>query len=483
MLFRFFRKGNQKFERFSQRMWEVDLQQVWWGKRLGYRLAQVVALLAHQFRRDQILLRASALTFTTLLGIVPLVGVLFSFLKGFGLHEKVLPEILAYVTAQNQDAATILSDLGENVVNYIDQTNVTALGFVSLMVIVLSVGSLLQACEHAFNFIWQVHRQRPILVKIRDYTFILIITPLMLFIGLSMRQAFSGLAVQPLFIVREAFTALLGPYPALRESAGYWFSSLNGLAIFGYGSLQLLPFVVLICLFTFIYIYAPFTRVPFGAALAGGIFGALLWQGAYQAYIEFQFGMVRYNKIYGTLASLPFTLMWIYMSWVILLIGAELAYVLHSLESYRVLKRLDEPSPACRERIAVRIMTRVIRGFQEGQPVLLPKLADSLEIPEPLTDEVITQLEQAGLVIRASDAAEGRPDRILPSRPANELNINDVLSAVRDDGVMYSLPMDEKDRAAHEYLEQRQQAIEQQGGNILFTQMLEPPPPALPESD
>jgi len=431
-------KGRNAAQFFARELWSADLAAMSYPRRALFRLVQFVALLAHHFRQDQILLRASALTFTTLLSLVPLVGVLFALLKGFGLHTRLLPRILSYLTAGSTELSRVLEGLAANVQTYIDQTDVTALGFVSLLVIIASVGGLMQAAEQSFNAIWHVHRDRPFFVKLRDYTFMLIITPVIFFMGLVIQRGFSDAGLRPLLIVRESFEALLASYDHLNASAVYWLSSLDTLAAFGFSTLQLLPLLLIWLLFSLIYVYAPYTRVPISSAMAGGLVGALLWSGAYWGYIQFQVGMVRYNRIYGTLASLPFSLLWLYISWTILLVGAQVSYVLNSLESYRQLRRIHSPSPACRERLAARLMAVVGMSFQEGKPATLETLAESNATPEPLADDLLTQLEKAGLLLRFQQIDEGS-DRFIPARPLDRITLHEVVEAVRHDGEEFDL--------------------------------------------
>jgi membrane protein len=147
---------------------------------------------------------------------------------------------------------------------------------------------------------------------------------------------------------------------------------------------------------------------------------------------------VRYNRIYGTLASLPFSLLWLYISWAILLVGAQVSYVLNSLESYRQLRRLHSPSPACRERLAARLMAMVGIAFQQGQPATLETLAEDNATPEPLADDLLTQMEKAGLLLRFQQTDELNA-RFIPARPLNMITLHEVVEAVRHEGEEFDL--------------------------------------------
>jgi membrane protein len=453
--------GTSEF--FRRGIWEVDLAPMWAPTRFAMRICQFFALMYRSFFTDQVLLRASALTFTTLISIVPLIGFLFAMLKPFGLHRTVLARMLDYLTAQSEEMKRALESMAVNVEQFLDQTDVTALGFFSFLVIVMAIGSLLKASEESFNAIWHVHRSRPFFVRLRDYTFIVIITPMLFFAGFALQRGFSDAGLTPLLIVREAFEGLLTSYDRLYASSSYWLSSLDTLATFGFSTLHLLPLVVLWMLFTLVYMYAPYTRVPVVAGLAGGLVGATLWFVAYSFYIQFQVGMVRYNRIYGAFASLPFSLLWIYFSWVIVLMGAQVSYVINNLDSYRQLRRLDNPSPACRERLAVRLMTIIARCFREGKPISQEALAHMNQVPEPLVDDVLMQMERANLLLRV----QANPDSdilYLPSRPNDRITIEEIINAVRNDGDRLILPhdasfdrvdasLDARDRALKAHLE------------------------------
>lgn len=423
-------------EYFRRDVWRVELATLPWPKRMLVQVVQFVSFIVANTMNDSVFLRASSLTFTTLLAVVPLVGIVLAVLSGFHLEQSI-NAVLSRLTAGNPEIERVLLDLSHNALAILKDTNFAAVGAVSIVVIFSSVLSLLYSIESSFNTIFHAASERPIAAKLRDYTFIVIVTPLLLILGLSLMAGLSdatvGAWLQRLDLVRRGTEAVLHPYPALNDAAGFWLVSMDQLAAFGFSTLRLFPLLVVWLLFTLLYTTLPYTRISIRAAFGGAVLAGTAWQFAYGGYLTFQFGLARYNKIYGSLATLPFFLMWLYVSWVIVLIGAEIVNATQTLEGHRARRRLLKPSSVSVERVALRMMVALTERFEHGGGATsIQELARRLDLPEHFLHAIARTLDEAQLLVIRRDEEEA--SWIVPARPPHRISVQHVLDAVRKNG-------------------------------------------------
>jgi membrane protein len=355
--------------------------------RFLFRLLQVSFLVGKGFLDSKIFLRASALSYTTLLSLVPLLAFVFSILKGLGVDEKVRPLVMEKIAAAQQPVA---EKLAEYVTNHIANTSVTALGAVGLVTLLYTVIKVLSTVEASFNDIWGVSQGRTWLRKLSDYTSVMVIAPVLLVVAISVSTYLqanpfftSGVTVTAWRVV-TAILAKLGPY------------ALTWVA------------------FTAFYAFMPNTVVRFGPALGGGIVGGTMWQLAFLAYTKFQVGVANYSMIYTSFAALPVFLMWLYISWVIALFGAEVSFAIANLETYKRHLENFRPSPEAREKVALRVFFEVAYAFHRGQtPPDAERLARVAGIPVRAVRDVITSLVDVGLLseVRVVKAAGYQPGK------------------------------------------------------------------------
>jgi len=276
-------------------LWEMDATDKPWWRRALINQGQILALVVRGFISDGCMLRASALTFTTLLSLVPLLALVFSVLKGFGVQNELEPLLLEQLAVGGGAAVT-------KIVEYINNTNVARLGSYGLIFLIVTVLTLLSNIEKSFNSVWGVVETRPMLRRFTDYFSVVTIGPLLVVVAISMT---STLKSQQLVIT-------LIKYEYLGEVLLFMF--------------EILPFMVMWLVFAGLYLFMPNVKVSPRAALIGGVFGGTLWQLSQWGYLNFQVGVARYNAIYGTMAALPILMVWIYLSWMIVLLGLEMTY-------------------------------------------------------------------------------------------------------------------------------------------------------------
>jgi len=368
------------------------------SKAKAIHAVRVVAMAGHGFLDDHCLLRATALAYTTLLSLVPLLAVAFSVAKGFGVHEQIRPLVLNWV-AMNQ------KEVVEKIIIYIERTNVKALGVIGLAFLVWTTIKVLGTIEASFNEIWGVKRSRSLYRKFTDYVSVLVISPILLLAGMGASAALQSSSVAH-YVLSIAF--------------------LGRLMQFG------LVYVTSWIAFTAIYIFMPNARVRLFPGLIGGIVAGSVWQGAFWLYTTFQVGMAKYGAIYGTFAALPIFMIWLYVSWVIVLLGAEVSWAMQNVRHYWEQRRSEGASFATREAVALRAMVAVAVAFhRDGAALTVDEIGDRLEAPSHLLLETLQTLTAKGL---CAEVVGPSGPAFQPARPLEKIRPADVIAAVREHG-------------------------------------------------
>jgi len=394
---------------FTGGIWEVDSSRMSTLQGAMLRLLQMAVVVIHDFRRDNCLLRASALTYTSLLSFVPLLALMFALLKGLNVQNTLQPYILEKLAVGSQD-------LVHAIVGYINNTHFGRLGMIGLLALVATVIALLSNIEESFNHICGVRETRSMFRKFADYSSVILVGPILLVAAISMTTTLES----QLFIQKLLDMAFLGDVTYLL--------------------FRVIPFVVMWLAFTALYIFMPNVRIRIGAALIGGVIGGTLWQLAQYGYVNFQVGVARYNAIYGTMAALPVFMVWLYVSWVIVLLGLEITYVSQNLRAIRRERQGSEFSMVTRELAALALLLQVSRGFQfKDTGVTIDRLAEELRLPLRFASGVLDELMMLGLVVRVQDGdTEGR---LQPASAPETLTVIDVLKLLRDQGKESELPV------------------------------------------
>jgi membrane protein len=381
-----------------------------WGDTLEQR-GSIGRVLAHVQRylygliRDmfsgQITLRAMSLVYTTLLSIVPLIAFSFSVLQGFGVHNQLEPllyELLKPLGDQGAEITTQVIDLVDNVKGGV-------LGGISLAFFIYTAVSMVQKVEESFNYVWYVTKPRSLSRRLTEYMIVLLIGPVIIVIALGMIASLRSNSLVQLFLTNEA----IGPILVATS--------------------KLTPYVLVTAVFTFMYMYMPNTRVRFKAALIGGIAGGFIWASISVIFATFVVYSTRTQLIYSGFAVAIITLIWLYLNWLVLLIGAQLAYYIQNPAFLRIGRREPRLSNAMRERLALNIMLLVGRAFRDSeQSVTVGDLGRQLRIPSITMAPVIIALDEGGLL-----AATEKED-LLPGRDMSTIRLDDILAVVRVHG-------------------------------------------------
>ncbi len=389
----------QRVRRFLQQdLWTLDASKRAPAQGYGVRVLRWLVFLVDGLQKDNVFLRASALTYATVLSIVPFLAVAFSVLKGLGFQNtELMRELLMRLAAERQVVV-------DQIIEYVNNTNVGALGALGASFLVLTVISLLSNVENAFNTIWQAGHARPLARKAADYISVSLVFPVLMVVAISI-------------------TATLQNNVLVQDILSYSVASRIYLFL-----LKLTPFMAVWAALTFLYAFIPNTRVNLGAAFLGAVAAGTAWQVAQWVYVEFQVGVARSNAIYGSFAQLPIFLVWLYLSWVIVLIGAEMSYTFQNYSAYASEAKYRDLRHRERERIALAVLVSMARSLYKGEPPPTQRqLAETLALPHSLIVTIVDNLTQAGLAARLDHPREVP---LALTRAPDDLRVTDALDAL-----------------------------------------------------
>ncbi|BDQ32829.1 YihY/virulence factor BrkB family protein [Pseudodesulfovibrio portus] len=400
----FDRASRQVKTHFSEGIWVRNTVDTPIYIRLWRSTWRLLYLVGFGFASNQTIIRAAALTFTTILSIVPFLAVAFSISKGFGLQntEFIRTLILKLTTGR--------VEVADKIIEYIDRTNVQALGWVGVATLLFTVFSLVGTTEKAFNTIWNVRKGRSPWRKVADFFPVILICPLVLIIASSF-----NISLQQ----QEMVSGLLSV-----EAIGFLESVF----------LKLTPYVLITLAFMFMYAFIPYAKVNLSAALIGGVVGGVLWQMAQWLYINWQIGAAKYNAIYGSFAQLPLLLIWIYISWVIVLFGSQVSYAWQNINSFTKQRYFGQATPYERQKLAVLMMIILAKRFRDGSPLpSVQEYSDGLMAPAPLVTSLFCLLQRAGYVVLTDAVGQ---EVYAPARALDQVRVLDIVKVVNMEGVL-----------------------------------------------
>jgi membrane protein len=387
-------------ELFSGSLWRDE----GWGP-VGMALVEflrVLILAAQGLGQKSSLVRASALAYSTVLALIPLLALLFAILKGLGIQRLLAGHLLDQLAPGSKEFAA-------QIFQYIENTRVTSLGVFGVVVLLLALVIVMTNVEQAFNETWKVSHTRPWRRKLSDYLSIFMIFPVLMAGAISVSTAFVG---HP-----EIRRLLFGILPSA------FYSATTSLVSLG----------VLWLAFTFIYVVMPNTHVRLGSALLGGVIGGSLWQLAQWIFAWFQGAATYYNAIYGALYHLLFLVIWMFWSWLIVLFGTEVAYAHQNLDRLtREYRRTPPPPEPVDEYLALAGLAAIgARFLKRQEPLSLEELARLLPRGNNLAARVVQVLQDCRLVVQVAPAGQRDSIRFVPSLPLDQITVQEVLDCLR----------------------------------------------------
>ena len=362
---------------------------------------RILLLATRGFGQDQCPLRASALTFYSILSIVPVVAMAFGIAKGFGFQEMLENQLMEKFSGQ-EDVMIRVVDFAHSLLENTKGGMIVGIG---IIVLLWTVIKLLAHIEGSFNDIWEVKKSRSYGRKFSDYLSIMLISPLLII----MSSSATVFITTKIALITEK-VALIGMFSPMI-----------------FFMLKLIPYFLVWILFIFTYILMPNTKVNFSAGFIGGIIAGTIFQAAQLAYILFQVGVAKYNAIYGSFAALPLFLIWMQLSWLIVLFGAEISFSYQYVDTYEFEPDLRQISPAFKRLLTLQVANRVISTFSKGKmPLTASNLSQALEIPIRLVQQLLDELVESEIF----SITEIKGNEILAYQPARDINIITVKSII-----------------------------------------------------
>ena len=401
---------------FRDSLWQLEREDTRGIVRVGVRLLQVIVLVARNAFSGSLTRTAYALTAVSLLSVVPLLAVVLVAAKGFGLWQWLKDEWILPTMGELGH----LEQAADVVLSYVENTNFARLGFMGAGVLFFTAISMLTQIERAMNGVWGVRRGRTAVRRFTDYTAILVLIPFFLAAAAYFQAMGTG------------FVASLLPQSFWTGTAGYLFS-------------KLLSYLLFWVAFSFLYLVMPNRKVPLLPAIGGGILAGTMYRLGLLLFVAGQVGVARYNAIYSGIAALPLTIVWIYVSWIIALLGCEFAFALHHFKYFHEQQQSRRWSRAGMELLGLRILVEASFRYRRALP---PPTVDELGrlwvLPESGLEKVVAMLTAAGLVHLT---AEG--DGLVPALPDDTLTLGEARSrmarlgevpAVRNDAFWQEMP-------------------------------------------
>lgn len=479
-----FRPVRSVVDFFTKKIWNADFKALRFLKRGGYSFCRLMVVAVRGVVDDRCTLQSSALTYITMVSLVPVLAIALSFCKGMGFQQQLLghlgietlvqmdpatgeeqilyrvvpkepttekksasaavPEAAATAAADGVAAPAPVSEavpesaspvsvevspypanrvrpgfaaeLPEpvqdgilKVITYVDKTNFAALGIVGVLTLLCTVVMSIQKLESSFNDIWCVQRGRTLLRQFSEYLVVLLLMPILLSAVLSLNS----------FINSGALAAMLH-------------TSSPVVAWMGQALAKLILVLCLVLAFAALYFFLPNTRVDVGPALLSGAVAGIVWGAVLLVYIHWQIGLARYNAIYGAFASLPFFLAWLYASWMVVLLGAELCYAAQNQRLLRQTKRMLPVEAGANHLLGIAIVEDISRCYREGKGFWNAgefAMAHNVSIRE--LEFCLESLTRAGLVLQRQPEADPPEsyDYVL-SRPAEQITLAQVSDAI-----------------------------------------------------
>lgn len=380
----------------------VDLSRVARWQRPFVRAIQLVLVLWGQVHQDKLVIRASGLAFSTLLALVPLVAVVFSLLAAFGTLDSLKLRIESFMLTE------LVPTRQDEIARWLNQflENADHLGLFGFVFLLVTAILLLDNIETNFNDIWHVRKSRSVIAKITSYTSVLVFGSVLLGASLSISARLRA-------VLHTSGSFELGPVT--------W---IGGMVV---------PILLSFFAFWLMYLIIPNIKVGLRNALTGAIVASVLWETGKSAFASSVGQSVQYSTIYGSLAVVPIFLVWLYITWVIVLLGLEIAFVRRHLPA--LIRARFEASQARNDRLGLvlRSLLLISERFEKGlEPAGIDELAQRFQVSFRRIDEEMSLLVRRGLLRRAAGRS-GEPG-LVPARAPDQITIVEVL------GLMVHVP-------------------------------------------
>ncbi len=382
-------------------LWIIDLDKLTRTKTLFFKSLRLISFTIREMMRNELQLRAVSLVYTTLLSIVPLIAFSFSILQSFGVVNTQLEPIL-------QNFLTPLGEQGiqisQKILEFVGNMKVGVLGTLGLLTLLYTVFSMIKKIDDSINVIWKVHRGRGILKRITNYISLTILGPILMFVILGLTATLASNTIVDKLTHYKIFSALI--------------------ILWG----TILPYLLVSIIFSIIYLIVPNTKVRIWPAIIGGIVAGIFWQISSQLFAKGVASSTKYFAIYSSLAIVILFMIWQYISWLIVLIGAQISYCAQKIDYSGINLKSSEISSKLKERISLSIMYLIGKNFSLGSKNLsLDQIVDLTNMPYEFVNSSIKELTVKNLLIESADS----PTTYIPAKDLELISLEEIINASR----------------------------------------------------
>ena len=382
-------------------IWRVTESEVTKRKFSLYNIIKTIYVTIQQFVSDRIATKASALTYSTLLAIVPMLAILFAIARGFGFDNLMESQLFRSFGGKNETTETILSFVD----SYLEHAKGGIFIGIGLIMLLWTVLNLINNIEITFNQIWQVKKSRKMYRKITDYFSMFLLLP-MLIVFSSGVTLFIGTALSGMdkYILLGSLSKFL---------------------------IRMIPFVITWLMFTGLYVFMPNTKVHVRYALPAGILAGTVYQFFQYFYISGQIWVSKYNAIYGSFAALPLFLLWLQTSWTICLFGVQMTYTSQNIRLFSFDKDTRNVSRRYRDFISLLIMSLICKRFEEQvEPYSADELSNLYKIPIRLVNRTLFELQEIGFIHEVLSDHKSEAITYQPSVDISQLTVSNLLEEI-----------------------------------------------------
>lgn len=389
-------------------IWRISLKDLPRKKSFFVKQFRTVLLAIRGFDEDRCLLSAASLTFYSLLSIVPILAMAFGIAKGFGFEKLLEKQLVENLPGQE----TVLLKAVDFAKNLLENTQGGMIAGIGIIVLLWTVIKLLGRIESSFNEIWEIRQSRTVVRKFSDYLSIMLISPVFVVVSSSVTVFITTQITQ--ITEKIALLSMFGPLIML--------------------TLKILPYCLIGILLTIIYMLMPNTKVNLKSGLVAGMIAGVAFVLVQWGYINFQVGIARYNAIYGSFAALPLFLIWLQLSWLIVLFGAEVSFAIQNVDTYEFEQDCQGISPAFKTLLSLQIAHLSIQAFSRGEnPLTTSQVSNKLGIPIRLVRQILYELADSGIISDTSND-ESKEVAYQPARDINMLTVKYVIEALENRG-------------------------------------------------
>lgn len=376
----------------SYDIWRLNPENFSNKRNISYNILKTIMLTVRNVQEQDIAASSRSLTYRTILSLVPLLAVLFAIARGFGFENIVQSEFFRYVGGENETVKMVV-DFINNSLEHAKGSVFTGVGIALLLYTIIL---LFSDIENNFNRIWQVSQGRTIQRRVTDYFAMVLLIPIFMLLNSGLNIMISSSTAY-----FDTFSYILNPIVTQL--------------------LNILPFILIIVVLTFTYKLMPNTKVKFGNALIGGIVAGTAFQLFQMIYLSGQVWITKYNAIYGTFAAIPLLLLWLQLSWFIVLIGAELTYSAQNVRKFSFDKETKNISRRYKDFFTLMITSVIVQRFAEELPPLTAdQLSEKCKVPLRLTNIIIQDLQDLQII---SPTPVPNDPRLMAYQPAIDINL------------------------------------------------------------